>query len=77
LLLSVSGVAQAAEPAAETRGAPVGLSAHEVRQVDALGPWPPAMRRDPGNRVSGDAMAIELGRQLFRDPRMSPVGYIA
>ena len=56
---------------------PAGFSAHEVRQVLALGPWPPAARRDPGNRVSGDAMAIELGRQLFRDPRMSPVGYIA
>ena len=56
---------------------PAGFSAHEARQVLALGPWPPAARRDPGNRVSGDAMAIELGRQLFRDPRMSPVGYIA
>lgn len=48
-----------------------------MRQVLALGPWPPAPRRDPGNRVSGQPMAVELGRQLFRDPRMSPVGYIA
>ena len=36
-----------------------------------------AAPRDPGNRVSGNRKAIELGRQLFRDPRMSPVGYIA
>jgi cytochrome c peroxidase len=49
----------------------------ETRSILALGPWPPAARRDPGNRVSGDPKAIELGRQLFRDPRMSPVGYIA
>jgi cytochrome c peroxidase len=53
------------------------LSSDEVRRIVALGPWPPAPRRDPGNRVSGDPRAIELGRQLFRDPRMSPVGYIA
>ena len=53
------------------------LTGDEVRRIVALGPWPAPQRRDPGNRVSGDAHAIELGRQLFRDPRMSPVGYIA
>ncbi len=53
------------------------LNEREARHIVALGPWPPAARRDPGNRVSGQPMAIELGRQLFRDPRMSPVGYIA
>jgi cytochrome c peroxidase len=53
------------------------LSTDEVQQLGSLGPWPPAPRRDPGNRVSGQLLAIELGRQLFRDPRMSPVGYIA
>ena len=53
------------------------LSADEARAVAALGPWPVAVPRDPGNRVSGNVKAIELGRQLFRDPRMSPVGYIA
>ena len=49
----------------------------ERQQILTLGPWPPAPRRDPGNRASGRPMAIELGRQLFRDARMSPVGYIA
>jgi cytochrome c peroxidase len=53
------------------------LSADEMRAVLALGPWPVLVPRDPGNRVSGNPKAIELGRQLFRDPRMSPVGYIA
>ena len=62
---------------AEPASAPRELGAQEVRQVLGFGPWPPPARRDPGNRVSGDARAVELGRQLFRDPRMSPVGYIA
>lgn len=53
------------------------LSPDETRALLALGPWPVATPRDPGNRVSGHPKAIELGRQLFRDPRMSPVGYIA
>ena len=53
------------------------LSMAQRQQILTLGPWPPAPRRDPGNRVSGRPMAIELGRQLFRDARMSPVGYIA
>ena len=34
-------------------------------------------RRDPGNRVSGNAAAIELGRLLFFDARLSRAGYIA
>src|SRR5206468_104056 len=67
------GAAVGAEPASAARE----LGAQEVRQVLGFGPWPPPAQRDAGNRVSGDARAIELGRQLFRDPRMSPVGYIA
>ncbi len=56
---------------------PPTLSALERQQILLLGPWPPAPRRDPGNRVSGRPLAIELGRRLFSDPRMSKVGYIA
>ena len=66
---TVHGVAQADESAAFT---PAQLS-----HVRSLGPWPPAWTADPANRVSGDPRAVELGRRLFRDPRMSPVGYIA
>lgn len=60
------------------RGAPgPEFSAAELKRILVLGPWPPRLPPDPSNRVSGQALAIELGRRLFRDPRMSPVGYIA
>jgi cytochrome c peroxidase len=53
------------------------LTAQERERILSMGPWPPPPRKDPGNRASGNPVAIELGRQLFRDPRMSPIGYIA
>lgn len=50
----------------------------ELRErIVALGPWPPPLRPDPSNRVSGNPRAIELGRLLFREARISSVGYIA
>jgi cytochrome c peroxidase len=52
------------------------LSPAEVERVLSFGPWPPPATIDPGNRVSGQAAAIELGRQLFFDARLSRVGYI-
>jgi cytochrome c peroxidase len=55
----------------------LGLTGAEAQRIMALGPWPPPWQPDAGNRVSGQPMAIELGRQLFREPRLSPVGYIA
>ncbi len=48
-----------------------------IQRVLSFGPWPPAATKDPGNRVSGNAAAIELGRRLFFDARLSRVGYIA
>lgn len=57
--------------------APAPWNAAELHQLRALGPWPPAFVPDPGNRVSGRPLAAELGRRLFNDPRMSPVGYVA
>ena len=77
MLLAARALAVAASGMAQSQPGEPALSGDEVRRIVSLGPWPPATRRDPGNRVSGDAKAIELGRQLFRDPRMSPVGYIA
>ena len=52
------------------------LSPADVERVLSFGPWPPVSTVDPGNRVSGQAAAIELGRQLFFDARLSRVGYI-
>ncbi len=72
LAFAAAGLAADAAPARD----PPSLSADERRQLAELGPWPPAPRVDPSNRVSGKPLAIALGRQLFRDPRMSPVGYI-
>ena len=53
-----------------------GFTAKELQSLATLGPWPPPLRRDPSNHVSGQPKAIELGRLLFGDARMSPVGYI-
>ena len=52
------------------------LSPEQVERVLSFGPWPVAATVDPGNRVSGQPAAIELGRQLFFDARLSRVGYI-
>jgi cytochrome c peroxidase len=56
---------------------PVDFSAAEIERIVALGPWPPPAEKDGSNRVSGRSDAIELGRRLFFDSRLSPVGYIA
>lgn len=54
----------------------VEFDADEVAKIVALGPWPPPAAGDASNRASGNADAIELGRRLFTDARLSPVGYI-
>jgi cytochrome c peroxidase len=66
----------AAIAAAGLAAAGSGVSSEQVR-ILAHGPWPPAFVPDPSNRASGDPLAIELGRKLFFDSRMSPSGYIA
>jgi cytochrome c peroxidase len=63
-------------PTALSEPAPTASRA-QIEAILSHGPWPPPVVRDPGNRVSGNPLAIELGRQLFFDPRMSPIGYIA
>ncbi len=52
-------------------------TAAEKRAVLSLGPWPSPTPADKTNSVTGKPMAIELGRRLFRDARLSPVGYIS
>jgi cytochrome c peroxidase len=47
------------------------FTASERATILSLGPWPPAAIRDPGNRASGNAEAIALGKKLFFDRRLS------
>lgn len=65
---SVEARAQAFEP---------GFAESGIATILSHGPWPPAPRRDPTNRLSGDSAAIELGRELFFDPGLSRDGGIA
>lgn len=46
----------------------------EVRAIASHGPWPPAFRPDPSNRVSGNPAAVDLGERLFFERRLSADG---
>ena len=52
------------------------FSNEEKQKILAHGPWPPAPRRDPSNRVSGKPEAIALGERLFFEPRLSSTGSV-
>lgn len=67
LLLGVAGPVAAA----------VEFSDEERARIVAHGPWPPARERDAANRVDGRPAAVELGRRLFADPRLSATGQLA
>lgn len=62
---------------AEDGSTALGLTEVDVRKMVAHGPWPPALKRDPSNRVSGSGDAIELGRALFFDTRLSVTGAVS
>jgi cytochrome c peroxidase len=68
LLASLAGAATAQ---------PVQFTAEERTRLIAHGPWPVAFRPDPSNRVSGHPAAIELGRRLFADARLSGSSKVA
>ena len=55
----------------------LGLTAEETRRILRHGPWPPIVRPDPSNRVSGKPAAIAFGRALFFDSRLSISGAIS
>jgi cytochrome c peroxidase len=48
----------------------------EIKTILSHGPWPPAPRKDPSNRVSGKPAAIALGERLFFEPRLSGTGSV-
>jgi cytochrome c peroxidase len=54
----------------------VEFSEKERTAILRHGPWPPPAKRDPSNRVSGDAGAIALGERLFFEPRLSGPGSV-
>ena len=66
---ALSGIAQPA-PAPD-------FTPEEERRILRHGPWPPASRPDPSNRVSGKPAAIAFGRVLFLDPRLSSSGAVS
>jgi cytochrome c peroxidase len=41
------------------------------------GPWPQPWTRDPSNKVSGNAVAIDLGERLFFDEKLSADGNVS
>ena len=53
------------------------FTAEEKRRILRHGPWPPASRPDPSNRVSGKPAAIAFGRVMFFDPRLSTSGTVS
>ncbi len=53
------------------------FAAGEKRRILRHGPWPPASRPDPSNRVSGKPAAIAFGRALFFEPRLSISGAVS
>lgn len=58
--------------AAAPRAELLDFSDDEIARIVRHGPWPPTFAADPSNRVSGKQDAIELGRALFFDARLSP-----
>ncbi len=57
--------------------ADVKFTEQERATILSHGPWPPPLRPDPSNRASGNEAAIELGRRLFSEPRLSSAGTVS
>ncbi len=55
----------------------IDFTPEERARIEAHGPWPPPPQRDAANRVDGRPAAIELGRRLFADKRLSASGQLA
>jgi cytochrome c peroxidase len=60
-----AGATQANEPGV------IEFTEAEVARILSHGPWPMPWTRDPSNRVSGSAAAIDLGERLFFDEKLS------
>jgi len=62
--------------ALDARAAP-DFSEAQVRAILSHGPWPMPWTRDPSNRVSGNAQAIDFGERLFFEYRLSSNGEVS
>lgn len=76
---ALSGLLSVVAPAhgADTGGTLLEFSEVERAMILSHGPWPPPLKPDPSNRVSGNAEAAALGQRLFFDARLSADGRVA
>ena len=65
------------EPMAADAAGTLLLNDDEIAKIIRHGPWPPPSRIDHSNRVSGSKPAIEFGRLLFFEPRLSLNGKVS
>lgn len=63
--------------AASALAAPIRFDETETRRILRHGPWPPTVAADPSNRAAEHPAAIELGRRLFFDKRLSADSTVA
>jgi len=77
--LSALGLGAASGSLGSGGGASVLFSPVEREAILRHGPWPPAAfpPADPGNPLSGQARAIELGQRLFFDTALSASGDVS
>ncbi len=64
-------LASSVSPGALADSDVIAFDAAERAMIQAHGPWPPAPSVDVGNRYSGRPQAIDVGRRLFHDARLS------
>lgn len=79
-LLAAIVVAAAGGAVAQTSSGsslPVKFTEAEIAAILTHGPWPVPWQKDPSNRVSGVAHAIDFGERLFFDRRLSADGKVA
>ena len=72
VLCAVIGAVAAPSVAADA--ALLDFTPDEVRRILQHGPWPPPSAHDAGNARAADPQAIDLGRRLFFDRRLSVDG---
>ena len=79
-VLGVAAIVLACAPwpgAANARRGGVALSDSEIQAVLRHGPWPMTWNGDPSNRVSRNASAVDLGKRLFFDTRLSSTSKVS